>query len=150
MLVQAREVDHERGYGLGRETGTFDRVQRWEVVLEPLNHQLENPLRQLDALQTVLAKIEQTDALELLVRSETGGRPVTAAPPAMVDGADMGSNAAPSTQFSDQDVRVVWRPIRTKGAPSADAARLASERCISAAASTASLTRSKATKKASP
>ena len=28
MLVQAREVDHERGYGLGRETGTFDRVQR--------------------------------------------------------------------------------------------------------------------------
>ena len=70
MLVQAREVGHEHGYGLGRETGTFDRVQRWEVVLEPLNHKLEDSLRPLDALQTVLAKIEQTDALKLLVCSE--------------------------------------------------------------------------------
>ena len=110
-----------------------------------------DPLRQLDALQTVLAKIEQTDALE----------PSSAARPAV----DRDSSTCPPwptaqirlarvTPYLHVALRPDVRLGRVEADPnqrsSRDAARLASERCISATASTASLTRSKATKKASP
>ena len=45
-------------------------VSSGEVVLEPLNHQLEDPLRQLDALQTVLAKLSR-----LMPSSSSAARP---------------------------------------------------------------------------
>jgi hypothetical protein len=67
---QALQVGDQHGAGLGSDTGAFDRVKRRKLTLKPVDHELEDPLRSLEALQTVFAQIEEADPLELLVRCE--------------------------------------------------------------------------------
>lgn len=85
---QALKVGHQHGHGLGSETGAFDRVKRREITLKPVDHELEDPLRSLEAFQTVFAEIEEANPLELLVRCKPGGRARQQHLAAVADGAD--------------------------------------------------------------
>jgi hypothetical protein len=70
--TQIHHVGDQDRYGLGCRTRAFDRVQRREVILEPLDHELKDSLRPLEALQTMLAKANEANTLEL---SSSAARP---------------------------------------------------------------------------